>query len=74
MKDFYENTRKCIDRYNQIMENLVTRDSESTDEEDEFIGNFCIHFAHALIADTGFGGAARDELCRITDIIDDVVR
>lgn len=45
---------------------------DTTDEEDEFLQNFCLYFAHALIKDTGFSKPARDELSKIAEIIRDV--
>ena len=74
MKDYYVNTRKCIDTYNNYV-NVVFKDHEElSDDRDEFLQNFCLHLAHALIKDTGSGQLARDELGKIADIINDVVR
>ncbi len=74
MKDYYENTRKCIDEYNFIQEKMTSSPHVTTEGEDEFIQNFCIYFAHALIKDTGFGQSSREELEKITDIVNDVIR
>ena len=70
MKDFYPNTRKCIDKYNQISDEIFNGEKETSDEQEEFIMNFCVHLAHALIKDTGGGQLARDELIKMADIID----
>ncbi len=75
MNDFYENTRECIDRYNQIIDKIMNNyDEETSDEEDEFLDNFCIYLAHALIKDTGTSQRPREELCKVANIINDVVR
>ncbi len=74
MKDYYKNTRKCIDEYNYVQEKMANSPHVTDEVEDEFVQNFCIHFAHALIKDTGFGQTSRDELERIADIINDVIR
>ena len=47
---------------------------EVSDEQDEFLTNFCLYLAHALIKDTGEGGDAREELTKVADIINDVIR
>ena len=73
MTDYYYNIRNCIDNYNFICNRIKTSTNETTDEEDEFIQNFCMYFAHALIKDTGYGQNARDELRRIAAIINDVL-
>ena len=49
-------------------------DEETSDEEDEFLDNFCIYLAHALIKDTGTSQRPREELCKVANIINDVVR
>ena len=69
MKDFYPNTRKCIDKYNQISDEIFNGEKETSDEQEEFIMNFCVHLAHALIKDTGGGQLAREELVKVADII-----
>lgn len=73
MKDFYSNTRVAIDKYNQVIDKIRTCEDEPTESEDEFLQNFCLHLAHALISDTGTGQLAREELCRVADIIKDVI-
>ena len=55
MKDFYENTRAVMDRYNIIMDNIVHSEEETSKSDDEFLDNFCIYLAHSLIKDTGDG-------------------
>ena len=74
MKDYYSNTRRTIDMYNQAANKIKNSNFETTESEDEFLQNFCIHFAHALIKDTGFGGKSREELEKICEIILDVIR
>ena len=73
MKDFYQNTRNCINRYNEIVDK-VHHGTVTNDEEDEFIENYCIYLAHSLIKDTGSGQLAREELGKMADIINDVIR
>lgn len=74
MKDFYKNTRDLIDKYNQIVDEIKTSSREINDDDDEFIMNFCIYLAHALIKDTGSGELAREELSKTANIINDVIR
>ena len=74
MKDYYSNTSQIIDMYNQTVNKIKNSNFETTESEDEFLQNFCIHFAHALIKDTGFGGKSREELEKICEIILDVIR
>ena len=74
MKDYYKNTRSCIDQYNTLMDEIKNGLQELTDEQDEFIINFCIYLSHALIKDTGTGQISREELGKMADIINDVVR
>lgn len=74
MKDYYVNTRKCIDTYNSYVNAVFKDPEELSDDRDEFLQNFCLHLAHALIKDTGSGQIARDELGKMADIINDVVR
>lgn len=74
MKDFYLNTRQTIDRYNEIVEKIKTCEQPTQDSEDEFLANFCIYLAHSLIKDTGYNDIAREELCKVADIINDVCR
>lgn len=74
MKDYYSHTRDVIDTYNDIMNKIKTSKTEVEDDKDEFVQNFCIHLAHALIKDTGSGQLAREELCKVADIINDVIR
>ncbi len=74
MKDYYKNTRECIDRYNQILEDIQNSGFEVTDEQDEFLINHCIYMAHALIKDFGTGQTSREMLEKMADIINDVIR
>lgn len=73
MKDFYKNTRECIDKYNQIQEEIRSSATEVDDDQDEFLGNFCLYLAHALIKDTGMSQLPREELGKVADIINDVI-
>ena len=73
MKDYYSNTRDTIDKYNEIMNYIRNNTHETTDEQDEFLQNFCIYLAHALIKDTGYGDISREELGKVADIINDVI-
>ena len=74
MIDFYKNTRKCIDDYNMIQEKIRTSAEETDDAEDEFMMNYSLYFAHALVKDAGNSKYAREELCRVADIINDICR
>ena len=74
MKDYYVNTRNLIDKYNEVINKIVSSCYESTEQEDEFLTNFCIYLAHALIKDTGMGQTSREELGKVADIINDVIR
>jgi len=40
MKDFFENTRKCMDRYNELQEKMLSSPIDTTNEEDEFLDNY----------------------------------
>lgn len=73
MKNYYENTFECLNKFNEIQDKMQNSSENTTEEEDEFIVNFCIYLAHALIKDTGTGGRAREELCRAADVINDVL-
>ena len=74
MKDFYKNTRMVIDTYNSICDKVMHSQNETNEEDDEFLCNFCIHLAHSLIKDTGLSEIAREELGKVADIINDVIR
>lgn len=71
MINYFKNTTQCIEKYNQVLDVIANYSRETTDEEDEFLQNFCLHFAHALIKD--YPGV-RDEICKVADIINDVCR
>ena len=73
MVDFYSHTRACIDKYNIIADKIKNNDEDTTEDEDEFMGNFCLYLSHALIQDVGFGGLAREELGKTAKIINCVV-
>lgn len=73
MKDYYENVRNVIDKYNQIMDKISHSEETTTNDEDEVLQNFCIYLAHALIKDTGFGQQSREELAKVASIINDVI-
>ena len=51
MKDYYINTRECIDDYNRIIDEIYNSPRETTDEEDERLQNHPLYLAHALIKD-----------------------
>jgi hypothetical protein len=55
------------------MEDIKTKTTEIDEESEEFVMNFCLHLAHALIKDTGSGQLAREELGKVADIINDVI-
>ena len=74
MKDYYENTKAVFNRYNAVQEKIQSHSEETNAEDDEFLQNFCIYFAHALIKDTGYGAHSREELTRICDVVLDVIR
>ena len=74
MRDYYKNTREIFNRYNLVSEQIKNGIDCTSEDDDEFMQNFCIHLAHALIKDTGFGGKSRDELVKVADIINDVIR
>ena len=73
MKDYYKNVRSVIDRYNQVLNKICTSTEETNEDDDEFLQNFCIYLAHALIKDFGYGAVSREELGRVADIINDIV-
>ena len=74
MIDFYKNTRKCIDDYNIIQNKIRTSEDETNDADDEMMVNHALYLAHALIKDAGYSKIARDELCKMADIINDICR
>ena len=55
MKNYYENTINFINEYNRIMDKMMFGEDSTTEDEDEFITNTCIHLAHSLIKDVGTG-------------------
>jgi len=57
-----------------VVDKIGNHWNDTTNVEDEFLQNFCIHLAHALIKDTGFGATSREELSKVADIINDVIR
>lgn len=73
MKNYFQNTTNCIIKYNNVIDTISHGLDPTTDDEDEFIINFCIYLAHALIKDYGDTGQARDELLRCVRIIEDVI-
>lgn len=74
MEDFYKNTRACIDEYNRIQDKMRNCADETTDDEDEKIYNHCIYLAHAIIKDCGMSKVARQEMGRMADIINDIIK
>lgn len=73
MKNYYENTTQIINKYNETINQIEHGSFETSERQDEFLQNFCIYLAHALIKDHGFGSHSREELCKVADIIRDVV-
>lgn len=69
MTDYYKNTRECIDRYNQIVHKIQTSPAETFNDEDEFLDNFHVYLAHALIKDAGPGTVSRDRLMKTMDVV-----
>lgn len=74
MEDFYKYTRECINEYNRIQNKMRTFEEETTDEEDEKIYNHCVYLAHALVKDCHMSEAARDEMGKVADIINDIIK
>ncbi len=74
MTDYYKNTRNCIDEYNRIQDKIRNHEEPTTNAEDEFLQNHCIYLAHAIIKDAGFGYRSREEMCKMADIVNDVLR
>lgn len=74
MIDYYKHTRECLDNYNRLQNKIKTCIEETTDEEDELMINHSLYLANALIKDAGLSSIARDELCKMADIINDVCR
>ena len=74
MKDFYKNTRECVDKYNEVMNVINTSTEETTDEQDEFLQHFCMYLAHALIKDVEKYRKNNYSLVCKADIINDVLR
>ena len=72
MKNYYENTINFINEYNRIMDKMMFGEDSTTEDEDEFITNTCIHLAHSLIKDVGTGQVSRIELCKTANVIKDV--
>jgi len=68
MKNYYYNTISCIEKYNEIMDS-ANSGSFPADNDEEFLQNFFIYFAHALIKDAGRTRFNREELSRMADII-----
>lgn len=74
MKDYYKNTRECLDKYNTVQEDIKICNNETSDDDDEFLINFPIYLAHALVKDFGFGQCSREQLEKTADIINDLIR
>jgi len=73
MTDYFVNTRSAIDKYNEIINHIQTSSHETTDEDDEYIYNYHLYLAHALLMDYGPQGTSRSELRQIAKIILDVL-
>lgn len=70
MKTYYPNTISCLNNYAEICDKIMhSAYDETTDEEDEYLQNFALYLAHALIKDFGYGQASRQELIKVADII-----
>ena len=69
MKDYYKNTRDCIDKYNLIADKIYHCVYPTDDSDDEFMLNFSMYLAHSLIQDVGDGQLAREDLAKTADII-----
>ena len=69
MKNFYENTFACLNRYNELQDLMEFHYDSTTEEQDEFVINFPVYLAHALIKDTGFGRESRRQLRQAAEII-----
>ena len=52
----------------------MNHEEPTTNAEDEFLQNHCIYLAHAIIKDAGFGCRSREEMCKMADIVNDVLR
>jgi len=55
VENYYPNMTKYINEYNRIIRKITYSQDETSDDEDEFLTNLCIHLAHALIKDHGAG-------------------
>lgn len=69
IKNYYENTIDCLNKYNEICYKISFDPDETTDDEDEYLQNFALYLAHALIRDSGCGPVSRNELVKVADII-----
>ena len=74
MHDYYLYTREVFNKYNLVQEKIKNLDDSTSEEEDEFLQNFCIYLAHALIKDTGDGPISRQELVKVANIILEVCK
>lgn len=70
MKDYYTNTRACMDDYNAIVNKIYTSAEETTDSEDERLQNHLLYLAHALIKDI----SDADDIITVAKIILDAVK
>ena len=68
-KDFYKNTRACIDEYNRVVNKALSCEQEITDDEEEELDNHSMYLAHALIKDFGADGKSRETLEKMCNII-----
>lgn len=73
MKNYFKNTMELFDRYNQVIDKIKTSQLATTEDEDEFLANFSLYLAHALIKDYGMGAVSREELSKCAMIIGDVI-
>lgn len=73
MTDYFINTREAIDKYNSIVDCIKNGKIEIDDKDDEYIYNFHLYLAHALLKDYGPDGISRSELKQVAKIILDVI-
>ena len=69
MENYFKQTTDAINNYNYIIDKISSCTEETTDVEDEYLSNFGIYLAHALLKDYGFGASSIAELIRVAKII-----
>ena len=73
MKDYYKHTNACLRRFNEISDKILNGKEATHDEEDEFLLNFPLYLAQALVSDAGFSETAREQLTKMAGIINEAV-